>query len=61
MDVVKAVQNYIYKMVNEVSGMKVLLLDNETVSNCLILSVYTIDRISNNFLPLLINRFHCIL
>lgn len=32
MDLVKAVQNYILKMVNEVPGMKVLLLDAETVS-----------------------------
>lgn len=32
MDVLKAVQTYITKMVSEVSGMKVLLLDSHTVS-----------------------------
>ena len=31
LDVVKAVQQYITKMVSEVTGMKVLLLDTETV------------------------------
>jgi hypothetical protein len=32
MDVLKAVQVYINKMITEVSGMKVLLLDAHTVS-----------------------------
>lgn len=31
MDVVKAVQGYITKIVNGTSGIKVLLLDNDTV------------------------------
>jgi hypothetical protein len=31
MDVIKAVQNYVNKMIDEVPGMKVLLLDTETV------------------------------
>src|SRR2546423_5195537 len=33
MDVVKAVQGYITKIVNGTSGIKVLLLDNDTVSS----------------------------
>jgi len=32
MDVLKAVQTYVNKMVGDVSGMKVLLLDAHTVS-----------------------------
>ena len=32
MDVVKAVKDYVTKMVDTVKGMKVLLLDGETVS-----------------------------
>lgn len=32
MDILKAAQTYITKMVSEVSGMKVLLLDSHTVS-----------------------------
>lgn len=32
MDVIKAVQNYVNKMIDEVSDMKVLLLDTETAS-----------------------------
>ncbi len=32
MDVIKAIQNYVNKIVNDVSGMKVLLLDAETVT-----------------------------
>ncbi|CAG8796170.1 28788_t:CDS:10, partial [Dentiscutata erythropus] len=56
MDVVKAVQNYINKMVNEVPGMKVLLLDAETtpiISNVMTQSsllsheTYLVDRIDN--------------
>ena len=31
MDVVKAVQNYIHKIVNATTGIKVLLLDSHTV------------------------------
>lgn len=31
MDVVKAVENYVEKMIDSVSGLKVLLLDEETV------------------------------
>lgn len=33
MDVVKAIENYVEKIVNSVSGLKVLLLDDETVQN----------------------------
>lgn len=32
MDVLKAVQTYVNKMITEVTGMKVLLLDAHTVS-----------------------------
>lgn len=31
MDVVRAVENYVEKMIDSVSGLKVLLLDEETV------------------------------
>ena len=31
MNVIKAIQNYVNKMIDSVSGMKVLLLDEETV------------------------------
>ena len=34
MDVVKAVQHYVEKMISDVPGMKVLLLDTMTVSAC---------------------------
>lgn len=40
MDVIKAIQHYVDKMINDVPGMKVLLLDMETVSleeNCIVL------------------------
>ncbi|PKY46282.1 Sec1-like protein [Rhizophagus irregularis] len=56
MDIVKSVQNYINKMVNEVTGMKVLLLDSETtpiISNVMTQSsllsheTYLVDRIDN--------------
>ncbi|CAG8475057.1 3843_t:CDS:10 [Funneliformis mosseae] len=56
MDIVKAVQNYINKMVNEVPGIKVLLLDAETtpiISNVMTQSsllsheTYLVDRIDN--------------
>ncbi|KAJ3005378.1 UNVERIFIED_CONTAM: vacuolar protein sorting-associated protein 45, partial [Siphonaria sp. JEL0065] len=56
MDVSKAVQNYLSKMVQDVSGMKVLLLDNETTpvistvvtqSQLLAREVYLIDRVEN--------------
>ncbi|KAG9296244.1 hypothetical protein G9A89_014836 [Geosiphon pyriformis] len=56
MDVVKAVQNYISKMVNEVTGMKVLLLDSETtpiISNVMTQTIllshetYLVDRLDN--------------
>ncbi|CAM0134859.1 unnamed protein product [Umbelopsis sp. WA50703] len=54
MDVIKAVQNYVNKMIDEVPGMKVLLLDTETVvslvatqSNLLAKECYLIDRIDN--------------
>jgi hypothetical protein len=47
MDVLKAVQNYIDKIVTKVSGMKVLLLDSETVGyrglRCLSGGTYTVD------------------
>lgn len=33
MDVVKAIQHYVDKLISDVPGMKVLLLDTETVSN----------------------------
>lgn len=32
MDVTKAVQTYLFKMISQVPGMKVLLLDSHTVS-----------------------------
>ncbi|KAI9283615.1 Sec1-like protein [Umbelopsis sp. AD052] len=56
MDVIKAVQNYVNKMIDEVAGMKVLLLDTETTpivslvatqSNLLTKECYLIDRIDN--------------
>ncbi|CAH1768277.1 14279_t:CDS:10, partial [Entrophospora sp. SA101] len=56
MDIVKAVQNYINKMINDVAGMKVLLLDSETtpiISNVMTQSsllsheTYLVDRIDN--------------
>jgi len=56
MDVIKAVQNYVNKMIDEVSDMKVLLLDTETTpivslvatqSNLLAKECYLIDRIDN--------------
>lgn len=31
MDVTKAIQTYLFKMINQVPGMKVLLLDSHTV------------------------------
>lgn len=34
MDVVKAVQHYVEKMISDVPGMKVLLLDTMTVGTC---------------------------
>ena len=39
MDVVKAVQGYITKIVNGTTGIKVLLLDNNTVLSLSILSL----------------------
>lgn len=33
MDVVRAVENYVEKMIDSVSGLKVLLLDEETVQH----------------------------
>ncbi|CDS02676.1 hypothetical protein LRAMOSA00081 [Lichtheimia ramosa] len=56
MDVVKAVQHYVEKMINDVPGMKVLLLDTMTTpivslvttqSNLLTKECYLIDRIDN--------------
>ncbi|KAJ3412362.1 vacuolar protein sorting-associated protein 45 [Chytridiales sp. JEL 0842] len=56
MDVIKSVQNYLNKMVQEVPGMKVLLLDAETTpiisivvtqSQLLSREVYLIDRLDN--------------
>lgn len=35
MDVIKAIQHYADKMINDVPGMKALLLDTETVSHLL--------------------------
>lgn len=40
MDVLKAVQTYVVKMITEVPGMKVLLLDAHTVS------LWHLDRIA---------------
>ena len=40
MDVLKAVQTYLGKMIAEVAGMKVLLLDSYTVSHLVILPHY---------------------
>jgi hypothetical protein len=48
MDVVKAVQGYLTKIVNGTSGIKVLLLDNNTVSS---------QAISNLILDA--HYFHC--
>ncbi|KAJ3145687.1 vacuolar protein sorting-associated protein 45 [Geranomyces variabilis] len=56
MDATKAVQNYLNKMISEVTGMKVLLMDAETTSiismvmtqtQLLQREVYLIDRIDN--------------
>ena len=44
MDVVKAFQFYLNKMVSEVSGMKVLLLDSETVSKQAIILFKTCEE-----------------
>lgn len=47
MDVVKAVRNYVEKMVESVSGLKVLLLDEETVGSMSIafdVVVYILNR-----------------
>lgn len=41
MDVVKAVQSYVIKMITEVPGMKVLLLDAHTVRQLLFRRVVT--------------------
>jgi hypothetical protein len=57
MDVIKAIQNYVNKMIDSVSGMKVLLLDEETTpilsitttqSFLLSREIYLIDKISNS-------------
>ncbi|KAI8803403.1 Sec1-like protein [Cladochytrium replicatum] len=56
MDLVKSVQNYFAKMVSDVSGMKVLLLDAETTpiisivmtqSQLLAKEIYLIDKVEN--------------
>ncbi|KAJ3300080.1 vacuolar protein sorting-associated protein 45 [Borealophlyctis nickersoniae] len=56
MDVIKSVQNYINKMISEVTGMKVLLLDAETTAiisvvltqtQLLSKEIYLIDRVDN--------------
>ncbi|KAJ3130695.1 vacuolar protein sorting-associated protein 45 [Physocladia obscura] len=56
MDVVKAVQGYLAKMISDVNGMKVLLLDSETTpivssavtqSQLLAREVYLVDRVEN--------------
>ncbi|WVQ71393.1 hypothetical protein IAR50_000927 [Cryptococcus sp. DSM 104548] len=56
MDVTKAIQTYVFKMINQVSGMKVLLLDAHTTpivslvttqSELLAHEVYLTDRIDN--------------
>ncbi|KAI8817099.1 Sec1-like protein [Fimicolochytrium jonesii] len=56
MDVIKAVQNYLNRMITEVTGMKVLLMDAETTAiismvmtqtQLLQREVYLIDRIDN--------------
>lgn len=43
MDVLKAVQTYVFKMITEVPGMKVLLLDAHTVRHCLSVSANDLD------------------
>jgi vacuolar protein sorting-associated protein 45 len=57
MDAIKAIQNYVNKMIDSVSGMKVLLLDEETTpilsitttqSFLLSREIYLIDKISNS-------------
>ncbi|KAI8833728.1 Sec1-like protein [Chytridium lagenaria] len=56
MDVIKSVQNYLNKMIQEVSGMKVLLLDAQTTpiisvvvtqSQLLSREIYLVDRLDN--------------
>ena len=56
MDVVKSVQHYVHKMISDVQGMKVLLLDDystqiisvvTTQSQLLAKEIYLIDRIDN--------------
>jgi hypothetical protein len=56
MNVVKAVENYLTKLTNDIQGMKVLLLDKETTaiisivmtqSQLLAKEIYLIDRIDN--------------
>ena len=39
MDVVKAIQNYVHRMLTDASGMKVLLMDSETVGHLLMVVV----------------------
>ncbi|KAJ3339600.1 vacuolar protein sorting-associated protein 45 [Gonapodya sp. JEL0774] len=60
LDLVKAVQNYVNKIVSDVQGMKVLLLDAETTpilslvltqSHLLTRSVFLIDRIESSYKP----------
>lgn len=59
MDVTKAIQTYLFKMINQVPGMKVLLLDSHTTpivslvttqSELLSHEVYLVDRIDKYIL-----------
>ncbi|OWT42189.1 hypothetical protein C362_00561 [Cryptococcus neoformans Bt1] len=68
MDVTKAIQTYLFKMINQVPGMKVLLLDSHTTpivslvttqSELLSHEVYLVDRIDNNSREAL-NHLSCI-
>ncbi|KIR24933.1 hypothetical protein I307_06149 [Cryptococcus deuterogattii 99/473] len=68
MDVTKAVQTYLFKMISQVPGMKVLLLDSHTTpivslvttqSELLSHEVYLVDRIDNNSREAL-NHLSCI-
>ncbi|WVO21862.1 uncharacterized protein IAS62_003182 [Cryptococcus decagattii] len=68
MDVTKAVHTYLFKMISQVPGMKVLLLDSHTTpivslvttqSELLSHEVYLVDRIDNNSREAL-NHLSCI-
>lgn len=61
MDVIKAVQNYVNKMIDEVPGMKVLLLDTETVgiSTAMQSKTFTPTESNRVFYPLDTHSISC--